>query len=205
LAEHALFGAIAMVVAAFQFSNRLRARYLRMHRALGNVYVTSVFISAPSAVLIAIKIPKSFSLVAANCMQSFGWFVTTAVALYCIRSGNVALHRRWMIRSYLFAMVSPLPVLSTSSRLTRLETPCSANFVLIEGQEEQHPEGSYYIEWYDGNKRLRRSVGKNALAAEAIRHQHEQVLTAKADGLKAGLKFAEESNRPSLRSRNDYS
>jgi hypothetical protein len=143
--------------------------------------------------------------VSANCMQSFGWFVTTAVALYCIRSGNVALHRRWMIRSYLFAMVSPLPVLSTSSRLTRLETPCSANFVLIEGQEEQHPEGSYYIEWYDGNKRLRRSVGKNALAAEAIRHQHEQVLTAKADGLKAGLKFAEESNRPSLRSRNDYS
>jgi hypothetical protein len=36
-----------------------------MHRALGNVYVTSVFISAPSAVLIAIKIPKSFSLVGA--------------------------------------------------------------------------------------------------------------------------------------------
>lgn len=105
LAVHALFGAIAMVVAAFQFSNRLRARYLQMHRVLGYVYVTSVFISAPFAVLVAIKIPKSSSLVAANGMQSFGWFVTTAVALYCIRTGNVALHRRWMIRSYPFAMV----------------------------------------------------------------------------------------------------
>jgi integrase/recombinase XerD len=73
-----------------------------------------------------------------------------------------------------------------------------ANFVSIDGREQQHPEGSYYIEWYDGNKRLRRSVGKNALAAEAKRHQHEQMLTAKADGLKAGLKFAEESDRPSL-------
>jgi uncharacterized membrane protein len=72
LAVHALFGAIAMAVAAFQFSNRLRARYLRMHRVLGYVYVTSVFISAPFAVLVAIKIPTSFSLVAANCMQSFG-------------------------------------------------------------------------------------------------------------------------------------
>jgi integrase/recombinase XerD len=73
-----------------------------------------------------------------------------------------------------------------------------ANFVLIDGHEKQHPEGSYYIEWYDGSKRLRRSVGKNALAAEAKRHQHEQLLTAKADGLRAGLKFAEDSDRPSL-------
>jgi len=73
-----------------------------------------------------------------------------------------------------------------------------ANAVLVEEREEQHPEGSYYIEWYDGDKRLRRSVGKNALAAEAKRHQQEQLLTAKADGLKAGLKFAEEPGQPSL-------
>jgi hypothetical protein len=31
--------------------------------------------------------------------------LTTAVALYCIRSGNVVQHRRWMMRSYPFAMV----------------------------------------------------------------------------------------------------
>ena len=105
LPVHAFFGAIAMVAAAFQFSNRLRARYLRLHRVLGYIYVTSVFISAPFAVIVAMKIPKSFSLMAANCMQSFGWLVCTAVALYCIRSGNIAMHRRWMIRSYPFAMV----------------------------------------------------------------------------------------------------
>jgi uncharacterized membrane protein len=105
LGVHAFFGILAMAVAAFQFSNRLRARYLRVHRLLGYVYVMSVFISAPFAVLVAIKIPKSFSLVTANCMQSFGWVVTTAIALYCVRGGNIALHRRWMIRSYPFAMV----------------------------------------------------------------------------------------------------
>src|SRR5512133_2007734 len=91
--------------AAFQFSNRLRARYLEVHRVLGYVYVTSVFISAPFAVVVALKIPKSFSLVAANCMQSFGWLVTTAIALYCVRTGNLIQHRRWMIRSYPFVMV----------------------------------------------------------------------------------------------------
>jgi uncharacterized membrane protein len=105
LPVHAIFGMLAMGLAAFQFSNRLRARYLRMHRLLGYAYVTSVFISAPFAVVVALKIPKTFSVVAANCVQSLGWVVTTSIALYCVRSGNIALHRRWMIRSYPFAMV----------------------------------------------------------------------------------------------------
>jgi len=105
LPVHAVFGIVALGLAAFQFSNRLRARYLRIHRLLGYAYVTSVFISAPFAVVVALKIPKPISVVAANCMQSLGWVVSTAIALYCIRSGNIALHRRWMIRSYPFAMV----------------------------------------------------------------------------------------------------
>jgi integrase len=73
-----------------------------------------------------------------------------------------------------------------------------ANYVEIGGREEHHPEGSYYIEWWDGDKRLRRSVGKNALAAEARCHQQEQTLTAKVAGLKAGLKFAEDGDQVPL-------
>jgi 1-deoxy-D-xylulose 5-phosphate reductoisomerase len=69
------------------------------------------------------------------------------------------------------------------------------DFVEIAGREEHHPEGSYYIEWWNGPKRLRRSVGKNALAAEAQRHQQEQILTARVAGLKAGLKFATEGDK----------
>jgi len=121
---HAFFGIIAMAVAAFQFSNSLRSRFLSLHRVLGYVYVTSVFISAPFAVVVAVKIPKSFSLVAANCMQSFGWFVTTALALYSIRNCNVIQHRRWMIRSYPFAMVF------TAARTIRLFVPGPADGVL---------------------------------------------------------------------------
>ena len=108
LGIHALFAVVAMCVAAFQFSNRLRARYLRIHRALGYVYVVSVLISAPVAVVVAVKTAASSSLVAANAVQSLGWITTTGIALYCVRSGNVAQHRRWMIRSYPFAMVFTL-------------------------------------------------------------------------------------------------
>lgn len=105
LPVHAVFGILALGLAAFQFSNRLRARYLRVHRVLGYAYVASVFIAAPFAVIVTFKIPKPPSVIAANCMQALGWAVCTGIALYCIRSGNIALHRRWMIRSYPFAMV----------------------------------------------------------------------------------------------------
>ncbi len=103
LVPHAFFGILAMVLGVFQFSNRLRARYLKTHRTLGYVYVVSVFIAAPLAIPMTMRLGPS--LVAASSVQSFGWMLTTAIALYCVRHGNVAQHRRWMIRSYPFAMV----------------------------------------------------------------------------------------------------
>jgi len=101
---HGFFAAVAMAVAAFQFSNRMRARYLPLHRALGYAYVTSVFIASPFAVLISRKIALSTSQFALNCTNGIGWATTTLIALYCIRTRNIVQHRRWMIRSYPWAM-----------------------------------------------------------------------------------------------------
>lgn len=104
LLVHAFFGVIAMVLGAFQLSNRLRARYLSLHRQLGYVYIACVFIAAPVAIPLAARI-DGLSLTAASMVQSFGWMACTAIALYCVRTGNIVQHRRWMIRSYFFAMV----------------------------------------------------------------------------------------------------
>jgi integrase len=70
-----------------------------------------------------------------------------------------------------------------------------ADCVEIAGREERHTEGSYYIEWYEDGKRQRRSVGRHALAAESQRHQQEEILVARAAGLKAGLKFVDDSGK----------
>ncbi len=96
--------ALAMSIGAFQLSNRLRARYLRAHRILGYMYAACVFIAAPFAIPLAMKI-DSPSLVAASSVQAFGWIMSTAIALYCVRVGNIIQHRRWMIRGFFFAIV----------------------------------------------------------------------------------------------------
>lgn len=104
---HGMFAGTAMVMGAFQFSNRLRARYLKLHRAMGYVYVACVMLGAPLAIPLAMRVATP-SLVAASCVQAFGWMACTAIALYCVRKGNIQQHRRWMMRGYPFAMIFTL-------------------------------------------------------------------------------------------------
>ena len=101
---HGVPGALALLLGAFQFSSRLRARYLQVHRVMGRIYVGCVAISAPVAVAVAIALPIPTLLMAAS-IQAMGWVVTTATGLYCVRTGRIQQHREWMMRSYPFAAV----------------------------------------------------------------------------------------------------
>lgn len=55
--------------------------------------------------------------------------------------------------------------------------------VIVDGHEERHPEGAYYLEWYEGTKRIRLSVGKDAQDAAARRQRKEAELNAKNNGV----------------------
>jgi integrase/recombinase XerD len=55
--------------------------------------------------------------------------------------------------------------------------------VMVHGREERHPEGAYYIEWYEGARRRRLSVGRNASDAAARRLAKEAELNAINHGL----------------------
>lgn len=104
LLPHAFAGAVALLLAPFQFSAGLRRRSIRLHRVLGRLYVAGVVVAAPTAIPIAVILGPP-SLVMAAVIQSSGWLVTTAVALYCVRMGDIRQHQEWMTRSYPFAMV----------------------------------------------------------------------------------------------------
>ena len=55
---HGVAGAVALLVAPFQFSARLRRRYPRLHRVMGRLYVAGAFISAPLAIPVALRLGR---------------------------------------------------------------------------------------------------------------------------------------------------
>jgi len=57
------------------------------------------------------------------------------------------------------------------------------DWVLVNGEEKRHPEGAYYIEWREGSKRIRVSVGRDAADANARRLRKEAELNAVNNGV----------------------
>ena len=55
--------------------------------------------------------------------------------------------------------------------------------VWVNGKAEHHPEGAYYLEWREGAKRVRLSVGKDAQDASARRQRKEAELNAVNNGV----------------------
>jgi len=104
LVPHGIFGALALFIAPFQFSSRLRQRHIRVHRFMGRLYIFCVAVAAPVSIPVAVILGPSVLVMAAT-TQAVGWIVTTATAFYCVRTGRIQQHREWMMRSYPFAVV----------------------------------------------------------------------------------------------------
>ena len=96
LIPHVLFGSIALLSGPLQFSSRLRQRHLKFHRVLGRLYVVSVFLSAPTGVILSAGRPGF----PGTSMQAFAWIVCTAAAFVTARNRQITQHRQWMARSY---------------------------------------------------------------------------------------------------------
>jgi integrase/recombinase XerD len=58
-----------------------------------------------------------------------------------------------------------------------------SDYVLVEGREEYHPEGRYYLDWHENGRRVRHAAGNDALSAENKRQTQETILAAKAKGV----------------------
>ena len=107
LLPHGVAGASALILGAFQFSNRLRRRFLIVHKTIGAIYVVGVFILGPVGVVIqhmdeAQGAAQSFTWESA--IQSGLLMTTTGIGLYFALRGRITQHRQWMIRSYAVAL-----------------------------------------------------------------------------------------------------
>ena len=67
--------------------------------------------------------------------------------------------------------------------------------VFLNGKEERHQEGAYYLEWREGAKRVRLSVGKDAADASARRLRKEAELNAVNNGVAVAPENGQDGHR----------
>jgi integrase len=75
------------------------------------------------------------------------------------------------------------------------------DLVLVNGKQETHKEGAYYLEWREGAKRVRLSVGKDPADASARRQRKEAELNAVNNGVSVvpdGQNFTESCHKLNL-------
>jgi uncharacterized membrane protein len=102
---HGLAGLTALTAGAFQMSSRIRRLKPAFHRALGKVYIGAVCIAAPVAVYIGTGPLEPVTIHVEQIFQGGLWLLSSMIAWACIRSGQIAMHKPWMMRSYAFTLI----------------------------------------------------------------------------------------------------
>jgi len=108
LLPHGIFGAIVLLFAPFQFSDRIRQRFTRAHRVMGRMYVLGAFGLAPLGAYIQyfqeqFGAPRSFTVL--GIVDALMLMAATGLAgLFAVKR-KIALHRQWATRSYAIALV----------------------------------------------------------------------------------------------------
>jgi len=108
LLPHGLAGACALLLGPMQFSDRLRQRYLKLHRVVGYTYVTGAMILAPLGAYIQYfqeRMGETRSFTMAAAADAVLLMLTTGIALWFVLRGKIQQHRQWMTRSYTVALI----------------------------------------------------------------------------------------------------
>ena len=108
LLPHGLFGAIVLLFAPLQFSDRLRQRFTKAHRVMGRLYVVGALFCAPLGAYIQYYLertgaPRSFTILAV--VDAAMLMGTSLLAFVFAYRRKIALHRQWATRSYAVALV----------------------------------------------------------------------------------------------------
>jgi len=78
------------------------------------------------------------------------------------------------------------------------------DIVVVNGKEERHAEGAYYLEWREGAKRVRLSVGKDPQDAAARRLRKEAELNAVNNGVAVVAEDGQNGHRSLAAAVTDY-
>ncbi|UPM55309.1 DUF2306 domain-containing protein [Gottfriedia acidiceleris] len=105
LITHIFFAFIALIVGFLQFKKKVRSRNTRIHRMIGTIYYTSVFISGILSLIVIFYI-ENFSKVMSFLVLAILWIFTTIKGIHSAKKKNYIAHQIWMTRSFGITLVA---------------------------------------------------------------------------------------------------
>ncbi len=96
---HVATGPAALVLAPFQFSQKIRSSKPRLHRWLGRAYVLMVLLAGLSGLVVGFDAMGGVIAQTGFVLLSVLWLWVTAMGVIHARNKQFAQHRAWMIRS----------------------------------------------------------------------------------------------------------
>ena len=96
----------ALVVGPWQFSKKLRARALKLHRWLGRFYLMEVALGSIAGFAMATVSEEGLPTHLGFGALAVLWFFTGLQAYRRARNGDIAGHREWMIRNFALSLAA---------------------------------------------------------------------------------------------------
>jgi uncharacterized membrane protein len=144
LGLHVLGSSIALALVALQVWPGLRERYPKLHRTTGRIYIFGgVLPGAFFAMLVEIYWPFSVATMISQVTLALLWAGCTMYGYILRRRGEIADHRRWMLRSFALTCVVlvevtidlPVQVIIATELHTRLMSNLDIYFQLKDSNE----------------------------------------------------------------------
>ncbi|RDI68182.1 DUF2306 domain-containing protein [Nocardia pseudobrasiliensis] len=97
---HIVLAGLALALGPWQFAKRIRVRHIRIHRAIGRIYLIAVLVGGVAALVMA-----PFNSAGMVGFFGFGalavlWPWTAWRAFRAVRDRDIASHQAWMIRCF---------------------------------------------------------------------------------------------------------
>lgn len=104
---HVFAATIALVLGPFQFYERLRRRYPRLHRMSGRIYLgVGVGLGGLAALYMSTFAYGGLVAKSGFATLALAWLYTGLQAYRAIRRGAIAEHRRWIVRNFALTLAA---------------------------------------------------------------------------------------------------
>jgi uncharacterized membrane protein len=128
---HIAGGMGALLAGPWQFSSKLRARALNLHRWLGRFYLVEVLIGSIGGFAMAVVSSEGLPTHLGFGILAVLWFFSGLQAYRMVRKGNIEAHRQWMIRNFALTFAAVTLRIELPFMLALLHWPFRPSYITV--------------------------------------------------------------------------